>query len=349
MEELDYTELDPIEKISEIRELFKEYESCVYSRDDEGYDWLEYDDSKCLVFNNSFSENCIQISVDDEDEFTLYFAGYHCHFPNYKYAYDEMVGMVKEILTNNACAVVLTDKNGKWYGSSYFSKEDSSRADEESLSKVFSDPALLENDGYETNFIFWNPIDNKSIVKGGDASPSAKNTGIKSKIFKSLLFFDRFCIRTKMTPARINRSIRMLVDPGFGKYFGWASDEGFAVSDKPFKYTAGVMRSRNAFAPVAKGRYTIDGEYTNVTVTVRMSLFAAIVFYSLYFISMLGALLGLYMLIFESRATFQSLDDASVMLSCLALFPILFVTGHLAFTRPAKRLRDEIERIITEE
>lgn len=151
-----------------------------------------------------------------------------------------------------------------------------------------------------------------------------------------------------MTPARINRSVKMLVDPGFGKYLGRASDDGFVVMDKTFRRSNGVVRYSNAFAPVAKGRYNTDGEYTNVIVTVRMNLVAAVIFYSLYFLSMLGALIGLYMLIFESRATFQSLDETSTMLSCLALFPILFVTGHLAFTRPAKRLRDEIERIIIE-
>ena len=168
------------------------------------------------------------------------------------------------------------------------------------------------------------------------------------KILKKLLFFDRFSIKTKMTPARISRSIKMLVAPGFGKYLGWASDEGFVVRDKPFKYTAGIMRSRNAFVPVAKGHYDTDGEYTNVTVTIRMNLFVSVIFYFLYLASALAFIIGLYMLIFESRATFQSPDDTSMMLSCLAFFPILIAIGNFAFTRPAKRLREEIERIISE-
>lgn len=168
------------------------------------------------------------------------------------------------------------------------------------------------------------------------------------KILKNLLFFDRFCIRTKMTPARINRSIKMLVCPGFGKYFGWSSDEGFVIKDKPFKYTAGVMRSRNSFVPFAKGRYHTDGEFTNVNVTLRMNLFVSVIFYSMYLSSIIAFIFGLYMLIFESRATFQNPYDTSMMLSCLAFFPILIAIGNFAFTRPAKRLREEIERIISE-
>jgi hypothetical protein len=141
----------------------------------------------------------------------------------------------------------------------------------------------------------------------------------------------------------------MLVSPGFGKYFGWASDEGFVVRDKPFKCTAGVMRSRNAFVPDAKGRYDTDGEYTNVTVTIRMNLFVSVIFYFLYLTSVFAFMLGLYILIFESRTAFQTPYDTSMMLTLLAFFPITFTLGHLAFTMPAKRLKEEIENIFVEE
>lgn len=57
------------------------------------------------------------------DEFILLFAKNHNHYANYQLDYDQLIECIKNILNNNVCAGVITDSNGKWYGSAFLIKK----------------------------------------------------------------------------------------------------------------------------------------------------------------------------------------------------------------------------------
>ena len=56
-----YIEINPIDKIDEMTSIFKDYSPKVFSKNDEGYDWIEEDDSKCIVLFNPFYDNNLEI------------------------------------------------------------------------------------------------------------------------------------------------------------------------------------------------------------------------------------------------------------------------------------------------
>lgn len=160
-----YMEINPFDKIDEILEIFKHLSPQVFVKTNEGYDWLEEDDSKCIVFTNPYGGEALEIAAGDRGEFTLYYNG-HAHYANYQYDYDLMIERIRDIFENNICAGTLTDGNGKWYGSGYFDKNDISAPPQKVFEFVFKEKEFynhLTAVGYSVKYSFWNPIDDKSV------------------------------------------------------------------------------------------------------------------------------------------------------------------------------------------
>ena len=159
-------EINPLDKIDEILEIFKQHNPNVFSCDDEGYDWLECDSSRCILIKNPHSKNDIEISIGDDDEFVLCFAGAHSHYLNYQYDYENLIEDLKNILNNTLYSGTITDSEGKWYGSGFFEKEKINDDPKGVFKFVFDIKEFnehLSNTGYKIEYVFWNPIDNKII------------------------------------------------------------------------------------------------------------------------------------------------------------------------------------------
>ena len=160
-------EINVLEKIEEIAELFKEHNPKVFSQADKGYDWLEEADSKCIVMENPYGGESIEIGVGDMEEFTLFFAGGHAHFGNDLYDYGRLLACVRNILQGAECAGRLMDSAGTVYGAGFFEKEKVTRLPEEVFQSVFRIPLYADQllrIGYRVEYTFWNPMDNQTVV-----------------------------------------------------------------------------------------------------------------------------------------------------------------------------------------
>ena len=163
-----FMELNALDKIDDVLEIFKEYSPCVFLKTDEGYDWMEEDHSKCIVFANPYGGESLEIVVGDRDEFTLCYNG-HAHYANYQYDYDLMIERIRDIFCNRICAGTLTDNSGKWYGSGYFDKNEIAEQPQKVFEFVFKEKEFYEHltrVGYKVKYEFWNPADNITTQNG---------------------------------------------------------------------------------------------------------------------------------------------------------------------------------------
>ena len=97
-----YTEINPIDKIEDLKRLLSEQHFEIKSASDEGYDWLE-ENSVCIVVYNSMCENTMEITLEDQNEFTLFFAGYHCHYFPDTEDFKCLCNDLHDILDNKRC------------------------------------------------------------------------------------------------------------------------------------------------------------------------------------------------------------------------------------------------------
>ena len=168
MDDKFYLEIDPLDKEEELLTVFKEYNPKSYSRTEEGVEDLQEDDAKYIVFTNPYYDCPIVIDLGDMEEFTVYFAENHAHYSACQGYYEYMLETLKKLFSNALCAGSLFDTNGKWFGSCWVEKEDLDKDIEEIFHFVFKEKELereLTQNGYEAEFKFWNPIDNKKIQK----------------------------------------------------------------------------------------------------------------------------------------------------------------------------------------
>ena len=161
-----YIEINPIDKIDEMMSMFKDFSPKLFSKNDEGYDWIEEDDSKCIVFLNPFCEDNLEINVGDMGEFTLYFGSSHAHYSPYQLDYEELISTIKSILNNEVCAGVLFDTQENWFGGGIFQKEEVTKDVTEVFNFVFKEKEFrnkLLKSGYVVKYTFWNPTENKLL------------------------------------------------------------------------------------------------------------------------------------------------------------------------------------------
>ena len=140
------------------------------------------------------------------------------------------------------------------------------------------------------------------------------------KFIQKLFLFDKFEIKTKASPHTVARNINFFADPKRTNYYGRADENGFFLGQKHQTYN-GVVHVKNSFAPVAKGKIVRVGEdETEVSVTVRMHAAVLVLFMPMYIASLIT----------------------------LILFPLVYLMVHLAFSKPAKRLKEIVTDLVSD-
>ena len=128
-------EINPIEKKQEILESLKEQNVKVKTCKDKGYDFLD-ENSVCIVVGNSNPDRELELELENEGSFTLYFAGGHCHYCGEEEEFRELRKDTRSILANSVCSAAI------YYG-----------ADEKCLGVGFFDKAVVESP-YKKTFNF---------------------------------------------------------------------------------------------------------------------------------------------------------------------------------------------------
>ena len=166
MDDKYYIEFDPHDKFDDIFTTLKEYNPKVYSKTDDGYDWIEEDDTKCIVLENPYDRDNLVINVGDSWEFTISIGKNHCHFLPYLGIYEEMINVIKDILNNDVCVASIKDCNGRWFGSRFIQKDQINKDPKEIFDSIFENyefNKLLTNNGFIMDLNFWNPVDDLQI------------------------------------------------------------------------------------------------------------------------------------------------------------------------------------------
>ena len=145
------------------------YQYEVHTNADEGFDYLD-DISYCITLKN---EDCEEIRIDLEGQFTLSYAGWHTHYLPYLAEYEELLLDIMAILMNKACSIVcLVD--GKWFGS-YFSDEPIKTAQQANrvINKIYGDSPdfinKIHRKGVEIKSSFWDSsMDGRFVFAPGE-------------------------------------------------------------------------------------------------------------------------------------------------------------------------------------
>ena len=156
-----------LEKIDELLELFKDFNPSLYNKTDPGYEWLEEDDEKCIVFVNPFNGENIEIDIGDMSEATLYFSGQHSHYDEYQGDYEDLVDRINSILHNESGAAIIKDADENWHGSCFIEKDELTKKPTEIFEFVFKQKEFadhLNESGYHVIIDFWNPEYSKEII-----------------------------------------------------------------------------------------------------------------------------------------------------------------------------------------
>lgn len=146
-----------------------------------------------------------------------------------------------------------------------------------------------------------------------------------NKFFQRLFLFEKIEIQTKLSRAevldRIDSFCRIDSYNGYtdSDYYGSVSYDGFFVAEKNRKFN-GAGYTHNSFAPVMSAKVDERDGMTVISGVLRMNTITLIPFSVLYLLFLLT----------------------------VVLFPILHIILHFAYFRPAKRLKEKIEEILTQ-
>ncbi|SDZ83694.1 hypothetical protein [Selenomonas ruminantium] len=106
-----------IEKKDDLCNFLNEYDINLFTKLDDGYDFLD-EDALMLVVNNPYCDNALEIELSGE--FTVFFAGWHAHYFPYKEDYEEMKKDIKAILNDDVGALVVDTPRGGVCDSLYY-------------------------------------------------------------------------------------------------------------------------------------------------------------------------------------------------------------------------------------
>ena len=101
MDKKYYIEIVPLEKGKDILNSFADHNPKVFSKQDAGYDWLEEDDSICIVFENPYGGSPLEINIGDSERFTLFFSERHAHYEAYQEDYEDMLTRISDIFSKS--------------------------------------------------------------------------------------------------------------------------------------------------------------------------------------------------------------------------------------------------------
>ena len=136
---------------------------------------------------------------------------------------------------------------------------------------------------------------------------------------RTLLLFDKFEIKTKLTPEEIDEKVGYFSRIKNDDYYADTEDNGFYIAEKFIKHH-GFFTSKNSFAPIATAKYKVEEGVTTVSVIIHMRLPVAIIFVPIYLLS----------------------------LATLVPFLLMLLFSYLFFARPAEKLKDILEYLLAE-
>ncbi len=140
---MEFTEINPIDKIPELKFLLSGQDIELKTSSDEGYTWLE-DYSVCIVVNNPVKENTLEIVLEEKTQFSLFFAGHHCHYCADDVDYKCLRNDLAAILENRLCAATICYGENNWLGSCLLDKKAVNAHYQENFEFVLKHPEFEE-------------------------------------------------------------------------------------------------------------------------------------------------------------------------------------------------------------
>ena len=99
-----------LQKIPEIRKHLKGFEVIEYDEPED--DWVNH----ILKVKNPHGGEDMEIEVEDDGVFTLYFADMHEHFESYEGDFRDMINLVDNILSGKSCCMIVWSGKREWLG-----------------------------------------------------------------------------------------------------------------------------------------------------------------------------------------------------------------------------------------
>lgn len=105
--------------------------------------------------------------MENQGEFKICFAGYHCHYSPYENGYEEMKKEVQGIFNGLTCAASIYYGNeSKWLGSTLLNFEAINEPIKKNFDFVLKHKEFkerLHGNGGLVKYVFWNSDNSKSI------------------------------------------------------------------------------------------------------------------------------------------------------------------------------------------
>lgn len=139
-----------------------------------------------------------------------------------------------------------------------------------------------------------------------------------NKHIQHLLLFEKIEIQTNLSKKEILKKVESFADPDYTEYYGSVSDNGFFIAEKNRKAFAGG-HTLNCFAPIAWAKIDEQNGISSVSVVLRMHILVLLFFAPIYLISLL----------------------------LIVPFPIILVILYFSFIKPAKRLKEALENLLS--
>ena len=140
-----------------------------------------------------------------------------------------------------------------------------------------------------------------------------------NKFLQRFFLFEKCEIQTKLSKREILERVEAFADIEHSSYYGKTLESGFVIGEKFIKHYE-FVHTRNSFAPVAKANIVEKDDISTVSIVVRMHLLILILFVPIYVMSLLT----------------------------IVMFPLVLLFLHFTFVKPAKRLKREIEKLLTD-
>lgn len=163
-----------------------------------------------------------------------------------------------------------------------------------------------------------------------------------NRFFNRILPFEKYEMKSELTKAEILKKAKGAIDCKYGYYYGFITKDGFVLADKPMKSSFGGV-AHNSLVPVAVCRVKEKEGLSVISVTVRSSFLICLVFYPLYFFSLLVFLLAIVMLAVNVVMLIIGAEFDGGSLGGLIPFPIFQFLSFVGFKRHSKELREFLE------
>lgn len=158
--------IDPVDKTTELCELCRMWSTQIKTRSDEEYAWLE-DGALCIVVQNPYIDRSIELLLENDGEFILFFAGGHCHYCADEEDFRHMKDDIRKILENQICmASICYGSSNKRLGEAYVERSELHKPYTDNFSFVLKHKEFrdtLSAQGGRVEYLFWDPKDDVTI------------------------------------------------------------------------------------------------------------------------------------------------------------------------------------------